>query len=897
MKKKHYILSTHWDRSYYETFQQFRHRFIELMDEVLEAQSNGDLRGPFQMDGQVLPIFDYLEIYPERRQEMEALSQSGKIALGPWLVMPDVNLVSGESLIRNLEAGQRLCRDLKAEPSDMASCCDSFGFNSQMPQILKKSGVDGIAIWRGINHPSKRHATWEGADGSEVMAHLFSNCGYWAYSVNVRDVDNKFDDFDAERLKKRLVEHIAVEEEASECDAVMLFDGMDHAFCDQRALKALYEVMEGRDDFAHSTLSDYLHDLQNSSQQPSLRLKGEQLEPSLFDAQGSEQQLLAGVWSNRHWLRQNNMICESALLQKAEPAVCLESALFGKSHGPAFLREAWMWLLQNHFHDDICGSSIDPAHDDMMHRYRQSQQIAQKVQDRAQRSLGYSCFDKLNENEVGYVCFNYRSENQEGMAVHHIDLPEDWENFELIDPQGEKVEVRPMGEPQTVKIYRITHDCGPITKMVKRWAIATDLKVPSMGYSAYKARRKSAENLGRNAETSGAQETCILRHGAVQDQQLAVMENDELQVQIQANGTLNIWDKGSDQHFENLMIFEDVGDIGSCFQHEEPFTAERHTSINTQPQFRVLVNNHHGARVQLNFKLSLPQTSSAQGRSEQRNEVHIQVQLELLKGCGQLNVECDVNNCIKDHRLRLLFPTGRTYSNLFTDTPFDVIHRPFGVHPARKDYIEKDKGTAPMQNFMGCADANGGLAIVAPELYEAGGVQTRQESVMALTLLRSTGKYNFSEGENVGNQELGQHHFSFCIVPWRKQTRFQDLYTLAHQLNGGLQCEEIYDLDYNIAKSSGATAPLQMSLLSIEGGAQCSSARMLTPKRLQIRCFNPSKEALQLKGSFDTERFNNDIKLVDFRGQSSESFKLNAQGELQLPMKSKEIITLELELS
>ena len=36
-RRVHFVLSTHWDREWYQTFQQFRFRLVKLMDRVLEG--------------------------------------------------------------------------------------------------------------------------------------------------------------------------------------------------------------------------------------------------------------------------------------------------------------------------------------------------------------------------------------------------------------------------------------------------------------------------------------------------------------------------------------------------------------------------------------------------------------------------------------------------------------------------------------------------------------------------------------------------------------------------------------------------------------------------------------------------------------------------------------------
>ena len=84
MRTLHVISHTHWDREWYQTFQNFRYRLVQLMDRVIAGWSDGRLQGPFQTDGQFIILEDYLEIRPERRSQVELLVKEGKFNLGPW---------------------------------------------------------------------------------------------------------------------------------------------------------------------------------------------------------------------------------------------------------------------------------------------------------------------------------------------------------------------------------------------------------------------------------------------------------------------------------------------------------------------------------------------------------------------------------------------------------------------------------------------------------------------------------------------------------------------------------------------------------------------------------------------------------------------------------------------
>ena len=105
MRKAHYVPSTHWDREWYESFQGFRMRLVSMLDELFETFENDPAFTSFDLDGQTIPVYDYLEIHPENREKIENYVRDGRLKLGPWYVLPDEWLVCGESLVRNLQFG------------------------------------------------------------------------------------------------------------------------------------------------------------------------------------------------------------------------------------------------------------------------------------------------------------------------------------------------------------------------------------------------------------------------------------------------------------------------------------------------------------------------------------------------------------------------------------------------------------------------------------------------------------------------------------------------------------------------------------------------------------------------------------------------------------------------
>ena len=156
MDKKiaHIVTHTHWDREWYQTFQQFRVRLVDLMDHTMEIFDNDPEFKHFMLDGQTVVIEDYLEIKPEQRERIKKLVQERKLFIGPWYVLVDEFLVSGESFIRNLLTGHRIAREF-GELMKVGYLPDQFGHISQIPQILRGFDIDCAVAWRGFRRASR----------------------------------------------------------------------------------------------------------------------------------------------------------------------------------------------------------------------------------------------------------------------------------------------------------------------------------------------------------------------------------------------------------------------------------------------------------------------------------------------------------------------------------------------------------------------------------------------------------------------------------------------------------------------------------------------------------------------------------------------------------------------
>ena len=121
--------------------------------------------------------------YPELNGEIAQRIKEGRWELvgGMWLE-PDLNMPDGESLVRQILVGQDTFKKLYGVTTRIGWNPDSFGYNWQLPQVYKRSGIDYFVTqkmtWNDTNQLPLKLFWWQSPDGSKVLTyfpHDYSN--------------------------------------------------------------------------------------------------------------------------------------------------------------------------------------------------------------------------------------------------------------------------------------------------------------------------------------------------------------------------------------------------------------------------------------------------------------------------------------------------------------------------------------------------------------------------------------------------------------------------------------------------------------------------------------------------------------------------------------------------
>ncbi len=163
----------------------------------------------FLLDGQTVLVEDYLRARPERESDVRALVKTGRLQVGPWYVLADELIPSGESLVRNLLLGAADAERLGGR-LDVLYSPDAFGHPAAWPALAREFGIKHGVLWRGLGgEPGQERDTyrWQGPDGRDVLLWHLPPEGYEIGAALSADTDGLAAEW--QRVRTALVERAA----------------------------------------------------------------------------------------------------------------------------------------------------------------------------------------------------------------------------------------------------------------------------------------------------------------------------------------------------------------------------------------------------------------------------------------------------------------------------------------------------------------------------------------------------------------------------------------------------------------------------------------------------------------------------------------------------------------
>ncbi|NLV55871.1 MAG: alpha-mannosidase [Acidimicrobiales bacterium] len=739
---------THWDREWYRTFQQFRMRLVDLLDGLLDRLDDDPGYAHFMLDGQMAVVDDYLAIRPGEEDRIRRLATAGRLSLGPWYILMDEFLVSGETMVRDLEMGLDRAASFGGA-MEVGYLPDMFGHVAQMPQILAGFGFTEAVVWRGvpaeIDAPAFR---WRSPDGSEVVAEFLTD-GYSNGAVLPDDA-------------KELLARVAAWAERHgprAGDPLLWMNGTDHLMPQPRLGRLVAEAADLSDDW----------DLRISSLPQHLAARLDAVEraggPSTLPEwtgelrSGARSNLLMGVTSNRVDVRQLAARAEVGLERRAEPL----AALFAPADAwPAgFLAEAWRHVVRNAAHDSICACSVDPVVDAVVHRYGEVIDLVDGLVARSLRTIGAAAGgeDPVLVNPLAHdrtdlvdLVLEGRDEAPAGtqlLAVHgarrRVDAGSRANLGEVVgrvlDTDRTITSVEVVEEGATISVVATAGGDGTVDRdeLRRRIAHVSAAGSPATPVTAFRDGAPSVRFLARAAAPGfGWRRFAPIpaRHpvtaaatadgGARLDNGLVTVEVDP------GDGT---WSLGGVAGLGRLV---DGGDHGDTYNWCPPPAGDALVDRPDSVSVTVEETGPLRAVVRIDTRWTWPE-AIVEGARAGAVDTPVSTTLTLHADDEVVRVETTIDNRSRDHRVRVHLPLPERASTSRAGCAFATVTRgleaeggpteqPLPTYPAR-DHVTAGRLTVLTEGVMEYE-----LVDIAGPGDAAGGAAT-----LALTLLRATG--------------------------------------------------------------------------------------------------------------------------------------------------------------
>jgi mannosylglycerate hydrolase len=829
--KLHVISNTHWDREWRQSFQRTRMALIDVMDQLLDILENDPDYKCYHLDSQTVLLEDYLEVKPQKRSLIERFIREGRILAGPWYSNPDMNQLTGESIVRNMLLGHKIAKSF-GKVMKVGYNPFSFGQISQLPQIYKEFGMDVILFYRGVGrHRAKSEFWWVGADGTRALAsqlswrtrhnfyyHVYQHvcegivggdrniswsripvpahvCHHGASGQSVYTLDH-VSVYRKDYIKECISKLIEEDSKAFTTQHYLLMQGCDTTApnpLEPQLIRDCNEVCDYGDLF-HSTLEDYVAVLKESVTDDINILHGEMRE-ALKD-HGAP--CLGDVISSRIYLKQRNA-ASTMLLEKIAEPFSVSNSLMGGEYPQWYIDKAWQFLLQNHAHDSIAGCSVDQVHKDMLYRFDQCDEICDEISRRVLMSIVKRIDgSQLNEDESLLTIFNPLAHNKTGLVRVSLDFDKEKNvsNLKISDEKGRPVQWQFIASRDEENTVQLSSDWPQIycSKRIDCYVKADN--IPSCGYKSLKIR------------PSGSALEC----GQTLLKSQFVMENEYVCVKLNNNGTVDITERSTGRSYQQCNYFEDSGECGHSWTRMAPRSNEVFNSLSDSAEISMIENGPLRCTFQVDLKLYVPESGDDKARSEEMRPLVITSQVSLNVNSPLVEFETKVVNDIRNHRLRACFPTRIDANSSYAESAFDVVERPIKKID-HSGWRENFGYTHPKLTFVDVSDGVNGFAFIGngiPE-YEVLPDKTR---TVAVTLLRSiVGRrrgFGFPEYPEEGPQCLGTHDYKYAIMAHAGQWHEADVLKYAHGHSAGFYAIQS-------GKTNGVL-PLSQSFWSISPG-------------------------------------------------------------------------------
>jgi alpha-mannosidase len=676
------------------------------------------------------------EKYPDIDNAIKKRIQEGRweIVGGMW-VEPDLNMPDGESTARSILIGKRWYQHHYGVDVRIGWNPDSFGYNWQLPQIYKKSGIDYFVTqkmsWNDTNQLPFKLFWWESPDGSKVLTYFPHGYGNGSLSPIRLSADLKQARIYSPGMTE-MMDLYGVGDHGGGPTRAMLDEGQHWMQPDKiipkmqfGAAQPFFSSVEKQVAPESSTWN--YRTIANGYREPSAPAAGEIAIPTWKDEMYLE--FHRGVFTTQAQQKWN-MRHSSEWALDAEKYASL-AWLDGDAYPGAELTEAWKKITFNQFHDLAAGSGIGVIYKDAQRDYDQVRWATDEISAKALKTIAASV-DTRVAGAVPLLVFNPLGWARSGIAEVNVQMPSSTQHISILDARGQTLPSQVLSNDPKTNTFHLLVDAK---------------NVPSIGYEVLRAvpeKRAFASDLRVSGTT---------------------LENANLRVAIdpKTGCITSLYDKKS--HFEILAA-------GACGNELQAFqdTPKEYDAWNIDP----------GTLDRPPTKLTMAESVQVVEKGPMRGVVRVTrvwqqskfVQdIVLYAGADQAVVVNDIDWHETHVLLKAAFALSASGPFATYEIPFGTIERP----TTRNNSWEKARFEVPALRWADLGNATQGFSLINESKYGYDGAG----NTLRLTLLRSP----ISPDPNA---DRGHHHFSYALYPhsgdWKQALTVRHGYEFNYKL-------------------------------------------------------------------------------------------------------------------
>ena len=368
---------------------------------------------------------------------------------------------------------------------------------------------------------------------------------------------------------------------------------------------------------------------------------------------------------------------ENKIVNILEPLASIAWTLgFEYHHG--LIEKMWKESMKNHAHDSIGCCCSDKVHAEILNRYILADDMATNLIHFYKRKIVDHMPDREGCDKL--AMFNLSPYEREEVVNTTITIRA--QEFSIFDENENPVEyfIQDKRQIDPGKVDRQIVHYGNYDPFME-FDIQIKRTVPAMGFTT----------LHIQGNEKGAVK--------VAEQKDYLLENEYYRINVNDNGTLTIFDKETEQVFDQVLRLEDGSDDGD----EYDYSPSRQEWLLYSDEFPVETSiDHQGFQSVANiaFRMNVPANlAEREERTGQNGFVEAQCQVVLKQGSRRIEVRMELDNQADDHRVRVLVPTPFVSETVVADNQFGCITRPTN-DPAMAVWEEEKWKEAPVPVYQ-----------------------------------------------------------------------------------------------------------------------------------------------------------------------------------------------------